>query len=98
MFFIYSESEFCMQMPPEPASTSSAPSTDDSMMVKMLREKVARLEQQMQATHAGVAIMKKKGEKAAAAAQYAERELRTATETLWCKFPNLFLYPSDTSC
>ena len=43
------------------------------------------MEKEMMVIHAGVAVSKKKGEIAAQAAAYAEKEMKDAIEESWCK-------------
>ena len=75
------------QVPPISSGSSvpSGPPGDESAMLRSLREKVSRMEKDMMVIHAGVAVSKKKGEIAAQAAAYAEKDMKDATEELWCK-------------
>jgi hypothetical protein len=67
-------------------ASSSGPSTgDESGFVHQLRGRISRIEKDLVAIHAVVAIVKKKGELAIEAKQYAQEEALKATESLNCK-------------
>ena len=65
--------------------SSGPPAGDESGLVQQLRGRISRMEKDLVAIHAGVAIVKKKGELAIEAEQYAQEELSKATESLHCK-------------
>lgn len=70
---------------PSGASTPLGSSLGESASLSHMREKIARMEQDMKVVYAGVAVAKKKGEIAAQAAAYAEGELAEATNMLSCE-------------
>lgn len=76
-----------LQVPPISSGPPipSGPVYEESATLRNLREKVSRMEKEMMVIHAGVAVSKKKGEIAAQAAAYAEKEMKDAIEELGCK-------------
>ena len=69
-----------LQMAPIP-STVAGPSS----LVRQLRSKISQMEKDLSTIHAGVAVVKKKGELAIAMEKYARDELIKATQSLHCK-------------
>ena len=67
------------------ASSSSQPIGEESTVVQQLRSRISQMEKDLVTIHAGVAIMKKKGEMAAEFEQYAKNEMMKATESLHYK-------------
>ena len=74
-------------MPSTAAGPSSQPIGDESVLVQQLRNKISRMEKDLVTIHAGVAIVKKKGELATRLEKYVQEELRKATESLHCELP-----------
>ena len=72
-------------IPSTAAGPSSQSSGDESRLVQQLRSKIARMEKDLMTIHAGVAVVKKKGELATRLEQYAQDELIKATESLHCE-------------
>ena len=77
-----------MQMAPV-SSTAAGPSSqstgDESGLVRQLRSKITEMEKDLTTLHAGVAVVKKKGELAMALETCARDELVKATRSLHCK-------------
>ena len=64
---------------------SKQPNNDESGLVRQLRDRLAAMEKDLTTLHAGVAIVKKKGELATAMEACAQDELEKATRSLQCK-------------
>ena len=82
-----------LQVAPIPsgaAGSSGQPIGDESALVQQLWSRIARMEKDLMTIHAGVAVVKKKGELATRLEQYAQDELIKATESLHCEYPKLF--------
>ena len=67
------------------AGSSSQPVGDESTLVQQLRRRISRMEKNLTTIHAGVAVVKKKGELAIAMEACARDELVKATRSLQCK-------------
>ena len=65
------------QLPWVPTTSSGA--ADESSTIRQLLERITRMEKDLMITHAGAAVMKKKGELAAQSDQYSQEELTKAT-------------------
>ena len=77
-----------LQMAPVSSTTagsSNQPNKDDSGLVRQLRDRMSAMEKDLTTLHAGVAIVKKKGELATAMEACAWDELERATRSLQCK-------------
>ena len=77
-----------LQMAPVPSSAagpSNQPSGDESGLVRQLRSRISEMEKDLTTLHAGVAVVKKKGELAMALETCARDELVKATKSLQCK-------------
>ena len=77
-----------LQMVPVPwsaAGPSNQSSDDESGLVRQLRSKMSEMEKDLTTLHAGVAVVKKKGELAMALESCARDELVKATASLQCK-------------
>ena len=61
------------------------PIGDDSGLVRQLRSKMSQMEKDLTIIHAGVAVVKKKGELAIAMEKYAQDEIMKATRSLHCE-------------
>ena len=72
-------------VPSSAAGPSIQPIGDESVLVQQLRSRISRIERDPTTIHAGVAVVKKKGELATGLEQYAQDELIKATESLHCE-------------
>ena len=72
-------------VPSSVAGPSSQPIGDESVLVQQLQSRISRMEKDLMTIHAGVAVVKKKGELATKLEQYAQDELIKATESLHCE-------------
>ena len=67
------------------AGPSNQPNNDESGLVRQLRDNMSAMERDLTTLHAGVALVKKKGELAIAMETCARDELVKATRSLQCK-------------
>ena len=77
-----------LQMAPIPSTTASPSNQlggDESGLVWQLRSRISQMEHDLTTIHAGVAVVKKKGELAIALEKYARDELVKATKSLQCE-------------
>jgi hypothetical protein len=64
---------------------SNSSTSDESGLVRSLRDQISRLNKDITSLHAMAALLKKKSEIATAVEQHALDRLRVATESLGCK-------------
>ena len=80
----------------DPSSNLSA--SDESDLVRRLRGQISRLNKDNTTLHAMEALVKRKGEIAAAIEQHALDRLRVATESLSCKCLSILQFSSEFEC
>jgi hypothetical protein len=74
----------------DPSLNSSA--SDESDLVRCLRDQISRLNRDITTLHAMAALVKRKSEIATAIEQHALDRLRVATESLSCKYLSIFQF------
>jgi hypothetical protein len=67
-------------------SSSGAAASSKSGLVQQMRSRISRMEKDLLGIHAMAAVIKKKGELAIEAEQYALNELQKAIESLNCEY------------
>jgi predicted nucleic acid-binding protein len=84
LFFVFNRQVMPLWTMPVP---EVGPSYSESSVLRLLREKVSRMEAEMSQIFAGVAIVNKKSQLAQRAVAYAEKELQQFADSLYCKYP-----------
>ena len=72
-------------IPSSAAGPSDQSSSDESGIIRQLRNKIAGMEKDLTTLHAGAAVVKKKGELAIAMEKCAQDELVKAMKSLQCE-------------
>jgi hypothetical protein len=79
--------------PVTPFVEDASASGSETSLLQQMRTQISRMEKDLMGIHAMAVVIKKKGELAVEAEQYALSELKKATEILNCEYSIIFRLP-----